>query len=103
MSGGLPWGGPQVVLLPDGVRLHLHHGPIDLILWADPAGRALAYEAAVARFRTILEELVAELLQLRSAAPVRVEGVVARRMAGLGVDGITTDRPGWLRDRLAGK
>jgi len=28
---------------------------------------------------------------------------VARRMADLGVDGITTDRPGWLRERLADK
>lgn len=26
---------------------------------------------------------------------------VAKRMVELGVDGITTDRPGWLRDRLA--
>lgn len=26
---------------------------------------------------------------------------VARRMVEIGVDGITTDRPGWLRDRLA--
>ena len=26
---------------------------------------------------------------------------VARRMAALGVDGITTDRPGWLREQLA--
>jgi glycerophosphoryl diester phosphodiesterase len=26
---------------------------------------------------------------------------VAKRMAALGVDGITTDRPGWLRERLA--
>jgi glycerophosphoryl diester phosphodiesterase len=25
---------------------------------------------------------------------------VARRMVGLGVDGITTDRPGWLREQL---
>ena len=26
---------------------------------------------------------------------------VAKRMVGIGVDGITTDRPGWLRERLA--
>jgi glycerophosphoryl diester phosphodiesterase len=26
---------------------------------------------------------------------------VAKRMVGLGVDGITTDRPGWLREQLA--
>ena len=28
---------------------------------------------------------------------------VARSLVALGFDGITTDRPGWLRDRLAGK
>jgi glycerophosphoryl diester phosphodiesterase len=29
------------------------------------------------------------------------DAAVARRLAGLGVDGITTDRPAWLRERLA--
>lgn len=29
------------------------------------------------------------------------DAATARRMAGIGVDGITTDRPGWLRERLA--
>jgi glycerophosphoryl diester phosphodiesterase len=29
------------------------------------------------------------------------DAAVARRMLALGVDGITTDRPGWLRERLA--
>ena len=29
------------------------------------------------------------------------EADVAKRMVGIGVDGITTDRPGWLREQLA--
>jgi len=29
------------------------------------------------------------------------DAAVAKRMVGLGVDGITTDRPGWLREQLA--
>jgi hypothetical protein len=78
----MSWGRPQAEWLPDGVRMHLHHGPIDLILWADPAARNAAYARAWARFRTILDELVTELPVLRSAAPVRVNGAVARRMAG---------------------
>jgi hypothetical protein len=68
-------------LLPDG-RLHLQHGPIDIVAEAfgdAPAIRA-AYARAAARFATILHELVAELPALRSAnAPV--EGAIARRMA----------------------
>lgn len=73
--------GPQVALLPDGARLHLQHGPIDLILWADPPARAAAYARATDRFRTVLDELVAELPLLRSPAPVAVTGPTARRMA----------------------
>ncbi|MFN0113721.1 MAG: UPF0280 family protein [Paracoccaceae bacterium] len=79
------WAGPQAALLPDGQRLHLHHGPIDLILWADPPARAAAYARAEKRFRTVLDELVAELPLLRSpapvGAPVAVTGPVAQRMA----------------------
>jgi uncharacterized protein len=76
------WDAPQVGMLPDGARLHLHHGPIDLIVWADEAARNAAYGRAAARFRTILGELVAELSLLRAAAPVHPEGAAARRMAG---------------------
>lgn len=50
--------------LPDG-RLHLQHGPIDLIVDAEGAGRAAALRAASARFDGLLEELVAELPRLR--------------------------------------
>ena len=73
-------------LLPDGERLHLQHGPIDLIVRADGEGRQVrmrAYAAAEARFKDILGELVAELPRLRaqagpdSASPA---GPVGRRM-----------------------
>lgn len=69
-------------MLPDGVRLHLHHGPIDVILRADPpAARAAAYARAAARFEGLLEELVAELPDLRSADPPPLAGAVAQAMA----------------------
>jgi ApbE superfamily uncharacterized protein (UPF0280 family) len=64
--------------LSDG-RLHLQHGPIDLVI----LGSEAECERAQARFATVLEELVAELPLLR--APVReayplARGRVARRM-----------------------
>jgi ApbE superfamily uncharacterized protein (UPF0280 family) len=76
---------PQIALLPDGKRLHLQDGPIDLVIEAkgrDADVRA-AYEAAAYRFTGLLDELCAELAELRRAAdPVRcmLQGVVARRM-----------------------
>lgn len=77
--------GPQAALLADGRRLHLNHGPIDLIVevFAPQAEREAAYGQAIARFETILTELVAELPALRRAAgpvPRRFEGPTARRM-----------------------
>ena len=80
--------GPQATMLPakwpNQRRLHLHHGPIDLIVEAfGPApARAGAYRRAVARFRTVLDELVAELPALRApaAAGLMLSGPVARRM-----------------------
>ncbi|MEP9386825.1 UPF0280 family protein [Mesorhizobium sp. KR9-304] len=77
--------GPQAGLLSDGRRLHLNHGPIDLIIEAfgkEPEVRG-GYEQATARFQTILAELVAELPDLRSAASSRprvLQGSTARRM-----------------------
>lgn len=73
--------GAVAALLPGG-RLHLHHGPIDIV--AEAIGEASAVRAAYARaatrFSGLLEELVAELPALRSEdAPM--EGVIARRMA----------------------
>jgi ApbE superfamily uncharacterized protein (UPF0280 family) len=77
--------GPVAAILPDGKRLHLQHGPIDLIIGAD--GRAedvwRAYRAATQRFETVLSELVEELPELRSACPPvgrAFAGPVARRM-----------------------
>lgn len=73
--------GAVAALLPGG-RLHLQHGPIDILaeaVGAWPAVRA-SHARAAARFATILDELVAELPALRSAG-VAVTGDVARRMA----------------------
>jgi ApbE superfamily uncharacterized protein (UPF0280 family) len=79
------WGGPQIARLPDG-RLHLQHGPIDLIIeaWGESSEIAAAYRQAVDRFGDILETLVRELAILRTpigAALPDLEGPVARRMA----------------------
>jgi ApbE superfamily uncharacterized protein (UPF0280 family) len=78
--------GPQAALLPDGRRLHLNHGPIDLVIEAFGPERevARAYQQAVDRFSDILDSLVAELPALRrplEAQPPVLAGPVARRMA----------------------
>jgi hypothetical protein len=78
-------GSAQAALLADGRRLHLQHGPIDIIAEAfgDPAEVRLAYRQAMSRFETILTELVAELALLRrpiTGAGLAVAGPVARRM-----------------------
>jgi ApbE superfamily uncharacterized protein (UPF0280 family) len=76
---------PGRAALADGRRRHFQHGPIDLVLEAfgAPAETEAAYEQAWERFRTVLDELVAELpalrAPLRGAAPV-VSGPVARAM-----------------------
>ena len=74
--------GPAVARLPDGRRLHLQHGPIDIVLEAfgPPPAVAEGERRAVARFATILDELVAELPALRSDRPGPRAGRVARRM-----------------------
>ncbi|MEM6887101.1 MAG: UPF0280 family protein [Pseudomonadota bacterium] len=72
---------PQHALLPDG-RLHLHHGPIDLIIGLDAEDRTALFRAACARFDTLLHGLTAELTHLRR--PLRnttFTGPVAQRMA----------------------
>lgn len=75
---------PLAARLPDGRRLHLQHGPIDLIIEVTGPTDTVrdAEEAATERFRTILDELVPQLDLLR--APVdpaaRADGGVARRM-----------------------
>ena len=57
----------QIRMLPDGQRLYLHDGPIDLIAEAFGTPRAVetAYRAAGARFVTVLDELCSELALLR--------------------------------------
>ena len=73
---------PSVRLMPDGQRLHLQHGPSDLIIWAEGA-RDAAYSAAARRFETIIGEIVDELAGLRemmSPLSKRPRGAVARRM-----------------------
>ena len=73
---------PQIQFLPDGRRMHLHHGPIDLIVDATGPGRDRAFRAAATRFETILQELVDELEVLRqpvTESPV-LTGPVARSM-----------------------
>lgn len=78
--------GPQAALLPDG-RLHLHHGPIDLVIMAEEHSEEAtrtayrtAYRAARDRFRTILEEIVPELSMLRKPLGNVPSGDIARRM-----------------------
>lgn len=69
--------GIQRHMLADG-RLHLNHGPIDLVCqaWGDDG----AYDRAAAWFDGLLEELVAELPALR-AVDAAVSGPIARVMA----------------------
>jgi ApbE superfamily uncharacterized protein (UPF0280 family) len=55
---------PSAVILPCGKRLHLQHGPIDLVIGAD-GDRQSAFQAAQDRFATVLVELSAELPSLR--------------------------------------
>ena len=75
----------QVRLLEDGRRLHLHDGPIDLIVEAfgEPDEINAAYRAAAKRFSDVLDELCGELDFLRKGARLEgplAAGVVARRM-----------------------
>tara|TARA_B100000989_G_scaffold257980_1_gene207724 strand:- start:510 stop:1541 length:1032 start_codon:yes stop_codon:yes gene_type:complete len=59
--------GARAQWLDDG-RLHLHHGPIDLVIGADGAPDAVrqACSAAIDSFATVLEELVSEIALLRT-------------------------------------
>ena len=74
-----------MAILPDGRRLHLQHGPIDIV--AEAFGEAAevdaAYRQAGACFAAILDDLVAELDLLRrplgETLPA-LRGPVARRM-----------------------
>src|SRR5713101_720896 len=75
----------QIRILADGRRLHMHDGPIDLVLEAfgDAGEIEAAYRAAAARFVTVLDELCSELALLRQ--PPHADGPwpagpIARRM-----------------------
>lgn len=62
--------GARARLLEGGDRLHLQHGPIDLIVGAEgvlPDGRDRAFAAAHERFQGLLEGLATELEMHRSA------------------------------------
>ncbi len=77
--------GPQAAILADGRRLHLNHGPIDLVVEAFGTAkeRDAAYAQATGRFQSILAELVGELPRLRKASGVTLrvfQGTTARRM-----------------------
>ena len=65
-------------------RLHLSHGPIDVVLkaWGSAEAVSGAYAAACRRFPQILPELCDELALLRTPMQdgPRIEGPVARRM-----------------------
>ena len=77
--------GLQIQMLPDGRRLHLHNGPMDLIVEAfgvDEATRSEAYRRAAVRFAPMLDELVTELSCLRAPyhSDTLFKGGVAKRM-----------------------
>lgn len=82
-------GNPQIALLPDGRRLHLQHGPIDIIAEArgDVASVRTAYHAAGLRFGSVLSELVQDLAVLRQPPsdirPDFVSPVAARMYAAV--------------------
>jgi ApbE superfamily uncharacterized protein (UPF0280 family) len=75
----------QIRMLADGRRLHMHDGPIDLVLEAFGTASEVeaAYRAAAARFVTVLDELCSELTFLRQPADADgplPAGPIARRM-----------------------
>ena len=77
--------GPAYMRLADG-RLHLQHGPVDVLVecWGEADEVEAGYAQATARFATLLEELVGELPRLREPVAVHyplLRGAVARRMA----------------------
>ncbi len=78
--------GPTIARLPDGRRLHLNHGPIDLIVeaWGEADEVAAAYQQIAGAFADVLGGLVAELAALRrpfgDVLP-EFESPIAARMA----------------------
>src|SRR5690242_5070181 len=75
----------QAGMLPDGRRLHLQHGPIDLVIEAfgEPEEVRAGYAQATEAFREVLPTLCTELPVLRaplSAIKPAAIGPVAQRM-----------------------
>jgi ApbE superfamily uncharacterized protein (UPF0280 family) len=72
----------QIQLLPDGRRLRLNDGPIDLIVEASGTRNAInnAYQAASTCFVTILDELCHELPLLRQPPNHPPRGCIAKKM-----------------------
>jgi len=79
------WEKPSARILPDGRRLLLQQGPIDLVIEAvgEQSAVKAAHEAAILRFDGLLAELCDELQLLRTGvsrtSPLPL-GPVARRM-----------------------
>lgn len=73
-----------IAVLIEGHRLHLQHGPIDLVIKCEgePSAIERAYLRAATRFETILPELVSELRELRQAIGPgsRFRSTTAQRM-----------------------
>jgi len=78
----------QAWLLDDGARLHLHHGPIDLLISASGTASEVksAYRQATLAFQSVLEDLAAQLPLLRTRLSCQdsseklFHGAVARSM-----------------------
>ncbi|WP_282604304.1 UPF0280 family protein [Pelagibius sp. Alg239-R121] len=79
----MSWSRPNAAILSDG-RLHLQHGPIDLIIeaTAQQDSREHALAAAQARFQSVLFELVDELpdLRLETSGDTDPQGRIACQM-----------------------
>jgi len=76
-------GAAVAAFLSDG-RLHLQHGPIDLIIEANGDAKeiSIAYDAMAKRFETVLDELVLELKSLRQevSSADNAKSPIAKRM-----------------------
>lgn len=75
--------GAVAKMLPDGRRMHFHHGPIDLIISAEGQDQRAAFKSAWQRFQTVLHELTQELSLLRTNwidIGMRPMGSIARKM-----------------------
>ena len=81
MNAPLPTG-LQASLFGTGQRLHIQHGPTDLVIDADGPNRMALFEVAVASMRDVLTALADELPHLRMTWHPQTppSGPVARRM-----------------------